>query len=317
MPIIDMPLEQLKVYHGKNPCPADFDRYWKKGLDQMNATEPNIKTTPAEFSCSFADCCDLYFTGVNDARIYAKLIKPKKKSNCPALLCFHGYTLASAQWTEYLAYAAEGFVVAALDCRGQGGRSQDTTQTMGTTFHGHIIRGLGDNPEDLAYRQIFLDTAMLARVVMDMDEVDNSRIMAMGGSQGGALALACAALVPKIKKAATIFPFLCDYKRVWELDFETEPYIELREYFRKFDPNHKRESEIFTRLGYIDIQHLAKWIKADVLMAVGLRDTVCPPSTQFAAYNKMICPKEMILYPDFTHEILPEFTDITFQWLTS
>jgi len=317
MAVIDMPLEELKVYQGKNPCPADFDQYWKNGLDQMNATNPNVEIRPSGFSCSFADCHDMYFTGVNNARIYAKLIKPKGKTNCPAILCFHGYTWSSSQWVDYLSYAAQGYVVAALDCRGQGGRSQDTTQTTGTTFHGHIIRGLDDKPENLAFRQIFLDTAMLARVVMKMDEVDSNRMMTMGVSQGGALTLACAALVPQIKKAAPMYPFLCDYLRVWELDLCTTPYIELRDYFRRFDPMHERETEIFTRLGYIDIQHLVKWIKADVLMALGLRDDLCPPSTQFAAYNKMTCQKEMVIYPDFTHENLPGFADKTFQWLTS
>lgn len=317
MAVVDMPLEELKVYQGKNPCPKDFDRFWKNGLDQMNATAPNVEVKPADFSCSFADCHDLFFTGVNDARIYAKLIKPKNKTNCPALLCFHGYGGASSQWVDYLAYAAQGYVVAALDCRGQAGRSEDTTRTIGSTFHGHIIRGLDDKPEDLAFRQIYLDTAMLARVVMDMDKVDSTRLYAMGGSQGGGLTLACAALVPKIKKAAPVYPFLCDYSRVWELDLCTGAYIELRTYFRQYDPTHERETEIFTRLGYIDIQHLAKWIKADVLMGVGLRDDICPPSTQFAAYNKMTCRKDMVIYPDFGHEGLPGFADMTFQWLTS
>ena len=28
MPIIDLPLEELKVYKGTNPRPSDFDEYW-------------------------------------------------------------------------------------------------------------------------------------------------------------------------------------------------------------------------------------------------------------------------------------------------
>jgi cephalosporin-C deacetylase len=38
-------------------------------------------------------------------------------------------------------------------------------------------------------------------------------------------------------------------------------------------------------------------------------DTVCPPSTQFAAYNKIKAKKSMVLYPDFGHEPLPDQTD--------
>ena len=69
------------------------------------------------------------------------------------------------------------------------------------------------------------------------------------------------------------------------------------------------------RLGYVDNQHLAHRIRADVLMAVGLMDTICPPSTQFAAYNKTRSPKEMLIYPDFAHEGLPGVNDRIFDFL--
>ncbi len=77
---------------------------------------------------------------------------------------------------DKLAYVSQGFSVAALDCRGQGGLSEDLSLVSGNTHHGHIIRGLSDAlagaPEKLLYRQIFLDTAQLANIVMNMPEVD-------------------------------------------------------------------------------------------------------------------------------------------------
>src|SRR5690606_37269207 len=130
-----------------------------------------------------------------------------------------------------------------------GGRSEDKGGVPGNTHHGHIIRGLDDpDPRKLLFRQIFLDTAQLARVVLSFPEVDANRVGAMGGSQGGALTLACAALQPRIKRASSIFPFLADYKRVWEMDQAKDAYAELRTYSRLFDPRHEREEEIFTKL---------------------------------------------------------------------
>ncbi len=134
---------------------------------------------------------------------------------------------------------------------------------------------------------------------MAMPEVDGARVAATGGSQGGGLTLACAALEPRITRVAPIFPFLCDYQRVWEMDLAAGAYEELRTHFRQFDPLHEREQEIFTRLGYIDVQHLAKRIRGEVMMAVGLMDTICPPSTQFAAYNKITAQKSLLIYPDY------------------
>ncbi|HAH86680.1 MAG TPA: acetylesterase, partial [Armatimonadetes bacterium] len=72
---------------------------------------------------------------------------------------------------------------------------------------------------------------------------------------------------------------------------------------------HQRKEEIFTTLGYIDNQHLAKRIKAEVLMLTGLMDTICPPSTQFAAFNKITSKKNVLIYPDFGHEGLPGASD--------
>jgi cephalosporin-C deacetylase len=206
--------------------------------------------------------------------------------------------------------------VAAMDCRGQGGLSEDSGGVRGNTLQGHIIRGLDSRPDDLLFRHIFLDTAQLVRIVSAMPGIDKNRLGAFGGSQGGALTLACAALAPEIKRLAPRSAFLCDYRRVWEMDLGGgQAYMELNNYFRRFDPRHEREEEIFTTLGYIDVQFLAPRIKGEVLMFTGLMDTVCPPSSQFAAYNKINSPKSVKFYPDFGHEFFPDSEDLTFEFM--
>ncbi len=317
MPMIDMPLEELRVYRGITPKPADFDAYWAAALAELEATPPAPEFLPAEFQTPYAECFDLWFTGVGGARVYAKYLRPRRSEEVPhpAVLQFHGYSGSSGDWQDKLGLAALGFSVAALDVRGQGGRSQDPGGALGNTLHGHIIRGLDDAPERLFYRSVFLDTVQLARVVMALPEVDARRVGAMGMSQGGALTLACAALEPRIRRLAPMCPFLCDYRRVWEMDLAKDAYEELLDWFRRFDPRHERETEIFTRLGYVDCQHLAPRIRGEVLMAVGLMDEICPASSQFAAYNRITAPKEMALFPDFAHEHYPGFMDQAFQFM--
>lgn len=317
MPLsFDMPFDQLQVYQGTNPRPADFDEYWARALAEQAATDPDMELVPAEFQTSFAECFHMYFTGVGGARIHAKLLRPKQaETPHPAVLMFHGYSGNAGDWADKLGYVAQGYTVAAMDCRGQGGESEDIGGVSGWTLRGHIVRGLAGDPDKLLYRQIFLDTAQLARVVMAMDDVDETRVGATGGSQGGGLTLACAALTPSIKRAAPTFPFLSDYRRVWQKELAKDAYLELDEWFRRFDPLHEREEEVFTKLGYIDVQHLAPRIQAEVQMAVGLMDTVCPPSTQFAAYNKIQSKKSLRVYPDFRHERLPGNDDAIFQFL--
>jgi len=317
MPLtFDFPLDKLKTYQGINPRPADFDEFWDRQLARMNATDPAVTIEPAGFQTPVAQCSHLYFTGVGGARVHAKLVRPARvEAAQPAVLMFHGYSGDSGDWLNKLPYAAAGMTVAALDCRGQGGRSTDPGGTVGTTLNGHIIRGLDDAPEKMAFVRIFLDTAMLARVVMQMAGVDPQRVGALGGSQGGGLTVACAALEPRIRRAAPVFPFLADYRRVWEMDQAKDAYNELKDYFRKFDPTHEREDQVFAKLGYVDVQHLAPRIKAEVMMTTGLMDTICPPSTQFAVYNKIQSRKSMVLYPDFGHEHLPGSDDRVYSFM--
>ncbi|GHU68530.1 acetylxylan esterase [Clostridia bacterium] len=316
MPIVDKPLDELYSYKGLNPKPADFDEYWDRSLAQMHALGTECERSPSSFQTVGVRCEDMYFTGVHGARVYAKLLIPEGKTRCAAVLMFHGYSGSSGDWSDKLAYAANGFVVAALDARGQGGQSQDVGGIHGPTQNGMIIRGLSDpDPERLLMRDVYLDTAQMARIVMSLPEVDPERVGAMGGSQGGGLTLACAALEPRVKRASAQYPFLTDYKRVWDMDLSVAAYAELRNYFRLFDPNHRREQDIFTKLGYIDVQHLAPRIKGEVLMQTGLMDTICPPSTQFAAYNKISASKKVEIWPDFGHEGLPGGSDMTYQFM--
>jgi cephalosporin-C deacetylase len=323
MPLIDLPLAELRRYPGRNPRPADFDAYWDAALGELDATDPRPELRPNPIVATDGiEAFDLWFTGVGGARIYAKFLRPKISTaggaakKHPAVLQFHGYAGHSGDWVDKLGWPAAGFCFASMDCRGQGGRSEDSGQVKGTTLRGHIVRGLDDpDPRKLAFRQIFLDTAQLARVVMSFSEVDAGRVGCFGNSQGGALSLACAALEPRIKRTAPVYPFLCDYRRVWEMDQAKDAYEELRVFFRHFDPRHEREEEIFTKLGYIDCQHLAPRIKAETLMFTGLMDTICPPSSQFAAFNKITTKKDVVIYPDFTHEALPGQIDWTFGFM--
>jgi cephalosporin-C deacetylase len=319
MPLqFDMPYEDLLTYEGTNPRPVDFDLYWDVALDEMNAINPQVELIPANFQTPFAECFHLYFNGVGGARIHTKLLKPRGVSNPgPAVLLFHGYYGNSGDWVDKLPYVAADFTVAALDCRGQGGLSEDPGGVKGWTLFGHIIRGLDDDPKKFLYRAIFLDTAQLAKIVMEMPTVDETRVGVTGGSQGGGLTVACAALEPRIKKAAPVYPFLSDYQRVWEIDQDVDAYEELRTWFRRFDPRHERAEEIFTQLGYIDVQHLAPRIRCEVLMGTGLMDTICPPSTQFAVYNKITAPKSLAVYPDYGHENLPDLNDKIYQLMSA
>ncbi|MGL4253691.1 MAG: acetylxylan esterase [Fusobacteriaceae bacterium] len=311
MPSLDMPLEQLKRYMGTNPKPDDFGEYWERALEELDSWETVYEIRESEFKTPNIICYDLTFMALDGAKIYSKLLVPKVIENpLPAIVEFHGYGGRSREWVTKLPLAEAGNIVLSMDIRDQMGESGD-----GDYRRGNLIKGLDSEDRDaLYYRSVYLDAVSLIRIAMDMEVVDNSRIATLGISQGGAVALAAAALEQRVSKVFSVYPFLSDFKRVWDMDLGESPYEELKFFFRFKDPLHKREEEIFTKLGYIDIQFLAEKIEGEVTFATALQDRICPPSTQFATYNKIKTSKNMLIYPDFGHEDITGLTDIIYQW---
>lgn len=305
-------IEELKKYTGKAQSPQDFDDYWQKALAEMNALPLDYEVVPVNIPSRVANAYNLYFQGVKGARIHCQLILPKNYDSSTkhkGIVMFHGYHCDSGDFQDKFIWAAEGFVVLALDARGQGGLSQDTTQTSGDVMKGLIIRGMEEGPDNLYYRSVYLDTAQAVKILMNYPGVDSKRIYAMGASQGGGLAIACAGLVPEIYRVQVSYPFLSDFRKAYELGAQTSAFEEIPYWFQFRDPLHKHEEEIFNTLEYIDIQNLAKNIRAEVYWSIGLQDTVVPPITQFAAYNKIKSSKHLMILPEYGHEYLPKIGD--------
>ncbi len=315
MPLsVDMPLEQLKIYQGSSVKPHDFDEYWNNILKKREKFSNDIKIEKNEFQTPFCECYDIFFQGEEEAEIHVKYLKPKKIiEKIPAIIEFHGYGGCSKDWTYKLPYVACGIAVFSMECRGQMGDSSDSFGAANHFRNCNLIRGVM-NPDDLYYKKVFLDALSLVDIIKEFDYIDKNKIGAMGYSQGGGIALALAALNTDIRKVFAVYPFLSDYKRCWDMDTGAA-YEEIKDYFRQRDPQHKKEDLFFNNLGYVDIQNMAHWIKADVVMTTGLMDKVCPPSTQFAIYNKLLCRKKHLIFPEYGHEdMLNGLQDENIKW---
>nr|WP_311735911.1 acetylxylan esterase [Lactococcus cremoris] len=225
----------------------------------------------------------LWFKAIDGAKIHAQLIVPKNlNKKYPAIIQFHGYHCDSGDWVDKIGIVAEGNVVLALDCRGQGGLSQDNTETSGMTLKGLIVRGIDEGYGNLYYVRQFMDLMSATKILANFDFVDETNISAQGASQGGGLAIACAALSPLIKKVTATYPFLSDYRKAYELGAEESAFEELPYWFQFKDPLHQKEDWFFNQLEYIDIQNLAPRIRAEVIWILGGKDTVVGSVAKFS-----------------------------------
>lgn len=300
-------------YKGSSKKPIDFDDFWDKKISQVETHKFSYTLVKKNINSNVALFFDLFFEAIDGAKIHAQLVTPKNlKKRYPGSLWFHGYHCDSGDWVDKIGVVAEGIVILALDCRGQGGESEDNTKTVGMTTKGLIVRGIEEGHSNLYFVRQFLDLASAAKILMNFDYVDENEITTRGSSQGGGLAIACAALVPKVKNVIATYPFLSDYRKAYSLDCQNTAFEELSYWFQFKDPLHKKEEWFFQELEYIDIQNLAPRIQATVHWIVGGSDKIVPPITQMATYNKIRSTKLLYILPEFGHEYLPKISDYLF-----
>jgi cephalosporin-C deacetylase len=189
-----------------------------------------------------------------------------------------------------------------MDTRGQGGTwgpgaTADPDPGGGPQTPGFLTRGVLD-PATHYYRRLYVDATRAVAAARRHPAVDPERVAVTGGSQGGALAIAVAGLVPDVVAALPDVPFLCDIRRAVTL-IDTDPYAEVV----RFCAIHRdRVDRVLATLDLVDGVHHAARARAASLWSVALMDDTCPPSTVYAAFNAYGGPAEIVEYPFNRHE---------------
>jgi cephalosporin-C deacetylase len=306
LPLIDLPLEQLQTYRSAVVTPGDLDQFWARALDiaRAAAAEPTVKQY-ASTTYRELEVFDVTFTGADGDPVRAWYLRPRGKDG--ALACrvgFVGYGGGRDLPATHALYPACGFAAFVMDTRAQGGTwsaghtSDPGGGLSGAEHPGVMTRGLLD-PETYYYRRLYVDAVRAVETAGTLPGVDADRIAVAGRSQGGALALAAAALAPDLVRLCHAdVPFLCDIPRGMDVAL-SPPYTELVEYLA-VHPAH--EAAARRTLAYVDNAVLAQKVTAKTLVSVGLRDPITPPSTIFAAYNALGAPKEIVVLPYSGHE---------------
>ncbi|MGL4337638.1 MAG: acetylxylan esterase, partial [Turicibacter sp.] len=125
MPALDFPLEQLKRYKGSQIKALDFESYWKSQIMYVDNLPLEFELKEVSFSNNKANYYDLTFKSFDGAKIYAKYIRPNHERKVPTVIQFHDYKESSKSWFHLTRFIGIDYGVVAMDCRGQGGKSED------------------------------------------------------------------------------------------------------------------------------------------------------------------------------------------------
>jgi len=194
-----------------------------------------------------------------------------------------------------------------LNIRGHGNSRDD----VNPGFPGYLMDHLKDR-ERYIYRGAYMDCVRAVDFLYSREEVDTNAVVVEGVSQGGALCFATAALDnQRIKLCMPSVPFLSDFPDYFKLaKWPANEFIEFEKNNHDFGWN-----GIFGNLSYFDIKNLAPWIHCPVLMHVGLKDEVCPPHINFAAYNQLNVSKSYYAFPEAGHGLPKLSSDLKYAWM--
>jgi cephalosporin-C deacetylase len=304
MPLVDMPLSQLLTYCPDRTEPDDFDDFWADTLAKARTHELAAEFSPVDSGLRLIDVHDVSFSGYGGDRIRAWLALPAGvEAPVPCVVEYPGYGGGRGLPHDLLVYAAAGYAHLFMDVRGQGsswrpGETPDHEPDGGNPHHpGFMTRGILD-PATYYYRRVVTDAVRAVEAARSHPAVDATRTVVAGGSQGGALTLMVAGLVPDLAAIGPDVPFLCDYRRAMDIATK-DPYLEIARYLKVHRGN---VETVFRTLSYFDGLNFAVRANAPALFSVGLLDDVCPPSTVFGAYNHYRGEKSIKIYEYNAHE---------------
>lgn len=309
----DLDNKQLNFAIGVNPeqvasplnRPDDFDDYWMRAKRELAAVAPQYKMIRQDSLCTpEREVFLVEMRSLGNILVRGWYLKPTAPGKYPALLQVQGYSSIRTAQSGYQGNDMAAFV---LNIRGHG----NSRDHVNPGFPGYLLHHIEDD-ELYIYRGAYMDCLRAVDFLYSRPEVDTSRVVVEGGSQGGALSFATAALDnERINLCVPHVPFLSDFEDYFRV--AVWPGNEFKQYVAEH-PDVGWE-QVYRTLSYIDIKNLAPWIKAPVLMAIGLEDPTCPPHINFAAYNQLSAPKEYIVYPQAGHGLPGEYYETMIRWI--
>jgi cephalosporin-C deacetylase len=299
----DLPLDELRTYSPDLWSPPDLTRFWSSTLADARHHPLDPTFVPVDTGLALVETFDVTFRGFGGSPVRGWFHAPRGVTGpLPAIVEYVGYGGGRGLAHERLLWPVAGFASLVMDTRGQGsswsvGDTADPDSGGEPAHPGSMTRGILD-PHTYYYRRVFTDAVRAVEAVRAHPRVDASRVVVTGGSQGGAITIAAAALVPDLAGAAPDVPFLCDFPRATTL-IDKDPYAEIVRYLKA---HRDHVDQALRTLAYFDGANLGPLSKVPALFSVALMDTICPPSTVYAAYNRYGADKSIREYAYNDHE---------------
>jgi len=292
--------------------PEDFREYWEQTLSK--AADFPLSYTRERYKelCSEKVDCDIVKFMINDKQcVYAYLFTPvgAKAGTCPAVLCPPGAGIKTIRYPKPF-YAENGFIRLEMDIHGLDPRiSEDVFAEMNAAFNssenGYLENGI-DSRDRYYMRHVYVAMIKAIDLLTSLPEWDGRNVAVQGASQGGGLSLVAAGLDKRITQCVVNHPALADMAAYAEPG-RTGGYPHMRK--ELLTPEH------IETLSYYDAVNFARYVSCPVRMTWGYNDDVCTPTTSYAVWNILQCPKQSVITPVNEHWVSDDMEREHMAWI--
>lgn len=275
--------------------PQKFDRFWREAkaellripidarLETVEAVDPG---DAKRFKVSLALTCG--------SRVYGWLHLPEGNGPFPVVLSIPGSGVGRTG--RFAGFTKAGIAVLAIEIHGlepkkheiigaaQWIRPTDDEIKNFVKLQEGILAGYHSFGMEDPYRYYHRRSLQAAIRALDYlntrSDIDASRIIVFGGSQGGGLSLLTAAIDKRINAVVATVPAFCNNVK----GFHSLKDIKDEQYRQK----------VIRTMSYYDAALAANLIEVPTLIGVGFIDGTCPPANVYSAYNNLSGPKKKL-----------------------
>lgn len=299
MGYLEQKIDELSNYLPALTKEPDFELFWETVLREAEKKPLNAVMKQVDYPASYVEVYDISYEGYDDTRIHGWFLKPRfgPKDHLPCLIQYHGFTGHRGYPSQLMHWVSMGLAVLAVDCRDQGGITGNCASYHGSGMVSNVVTKGITSKEEYYYKAVYVDSIKAIDFVSELPEIDMSRIIVRGTSQGGALGMAVSAL--DHRPAVAIVNVPSNSNLTARVEGNHGSFAAVNAYLRVFP---EQTDEVLKTLSYFDTMNMADKIECPVFASVALGDQTCPAKCYFASYNRIKAPKQITVYPFNEHD---------------
>lgn len=272
--------------------PEDFDEFWAEAQAEARSTRLDYhRSLRNDFDWPGFGVETLQFRGVQGETVHGWITYPPGARRLPSYLWIPPYGRESILPNRFS--TREGFCTLSLNFHGEGAFHQEKYRID----RGYFADGIAE-PQTWVFRRMLQNCLIAVRVLQAQIEADESKIGAMGLSQGGGMAIWTGAFSPIVRAVVADMPFLGVMP--WALTRNAYRYP-LKEVIDFLEDSPIRRQMVLNTLSYFDTMNVATRCRVPTLVSFGTKDPACRPETVEAIFQALAGPKELAIY-DWGHD---------------